>query len=82
MNTGEPVWIWLALVVAFGLFYPAMYGPIAAFWSELSRRGCATRASSFVYQFSGIFASGLTPLVATALLGARAEGSRGSWPGT
>ena len=70
VNTGEPVWIWVALLVAFGLFYPAMYGPIAAFWSELFETRVRYTGVSFVYQFSGIFASGLTPLVATALLGA------------
>jgi MFS family permease len=70
VNTAEPVWVWVALIVAFGLFYPAMYGPIAAFWSELFETRVRYTGVSFVYQFSGIFASGLTPLIATALLGA------------
>ena len=69
INTGQNLWIWLALIVAFGLFYPAMYGPIAAFWAELFETRVRYTGVSFVYQFSGIFSSGLTPLVATFLLG-------------
>ena len=70
INTGETVFIWLALILAFGVFYPAMYGPIAAFWAELFETRVRYSGVSFVYQFSGIFASGATPLIAGALLSA------------
>ena len=70
LNTRDELWIWVAMIVAFGLFYPAMYGPIAAFWSEMFETRVRYSGVSFVYQFSGIFSSGLTPLIATALLGA------------
>jgi metabolite-proton symporter len=69
INTREPVLIWLSIVVALGLIYPAIYAPLAAWWSELfDTRVCYTGVKS-VYQFSGIFASGLTPTIATLLLG-------------
>jgi metabolite-proton symporter len=70
INTRQSGLIWVALIIAFGLFYPAMYGPIAAFWAELFETRVRYSGISFVYQFSGIFSSGLTPLIATALLAA------------
>jgi MFS transporter, MHS family, shikimate and dehydroshikimate transport protein len=60
--------IWFALVIAFGIIYAAVYGPEAALFSELFPAPVRYTGISFVYQFSGIFASGLTPIVATALL--------------
>jgi hypothetical protein len=45
-----------------------VYGPQAALFSELFDTRVRYTGISFVYQFSGIFASGLTPIIATALL--------------
>jgi MFS transporter, MHS family, shikimate and dehydroshikimate transport protein len=69
-NTRETVWIVLALVLAFGIIHPAMEGILSSFWSELFDTRVRYTGVSFAYQFSGIFASGLTPLVATWLLAA------------
>jgi metabolite-proton symporter len=70
MNAGAPYWwIWLAITIPFGVIYPAVYGPQAALFSELFDTRVRYSGISFVYQFSGIFASGLTPIIATALLG-------------
>ena len=69
-NTRQTVWIVVALVVAFGLIHPAMEGIISSFWAELFDTRVRYSGVSFAYQFSGIFASGLTPLIATALLAA------------
>jgi len=69
-NTGQTVWIVLSLVVAFGIIHPAMEGVLSSFWSELFDTRVRYTGLSFAYQFSGIFASGLTPLVATWLLAA------------
>jgi MHS family metabolite:H+ symporter-like MFS transporter len=44
-----------------------VYGPEAALFAELFDARVRYTGISFVYQFSGIFASGLTPIVATAL---------------
>ncbi len=52
----------------FAFIYPAVYGPEAALFSELFDTRVRYTGISFVYQFSGIFASGLTPIIATALL--------------
>jgi MFS transporter, MHS family, shikimate and dehydroshikimate transport protein len=68
MQTKEPLLIWLAIVVPFALVYPAIYGPQAALFSELFDTRVRYTGISFVYQFSGIFASGLTPIIASYLL--------------
>lgn len=67
-STLAPVWIWLAIIVPFGVVYAAVYGPEAALFCELFSTEVRYSGVSFVYQFSGIFASGLTPLIATSLL--------------
>jgi MHS family shikimate/dehydroshikimate transporter-like MFS transporter len=60
--------VYIALLIPFGIFYPMIYGPEAALFSELFSTRVRYTGVSFVYQFSGIFASGLTPLIATYLL--------------
>jgi MHS family metabolite:H+ symporter-like MFS transporter len=65
---GDVMPIWLAIVVPFGILYAAVYGPEAALFCDLFDTSVRYTGISFVYQFSGIFASGITPLVATALL--------------
>ncbi|MBV8446638.1 MAG: MHS family MFS transporter [Hyphomicrobiales bacterium] len=67
-SAGSAPLIWLAIIVPFGIFYAACYGPEAALFSDLFDTRVRYTGVSFVYQFSGIFASGLTPIIATALL--------------
>jgi len=65
---GNGVVVALAIIIPFGIVYAAVYGPEAALFSELFDTRVRYSGISFVYQFSGIFASGLTPIIATALL--------------
>ena len=65
---GSGLLVTLAIAIPFGLVYAAVYGPEAALFSELFDTRVRYSGISFVYQFSGIFASGLTPIIATALL--------------
>jgi metabolite-proton symporter len=67
-NGGNTSLVWLAIIVPFGIFWPSVYGPEAALFSELFDAKVRYTGISFVYQFSGIFASGLTPIIATILL--------------
>ncbi|WP_353149947.1 MFS transporter [Pollutimonas bauzanensis] len=60
--------VWLSIVIPFGIFYASVYGPEAALFCELFDTDVRYTGISFVYQFSGIFASGITPMIATALL--------------
>ncbi|WP_028921795.1 MFS transporter [Pseudonocardia acaciae] len=69
LGTGSPALVGLGLVLALGVLYPLMYGPQAAFYAEMFPVNVRCTGISFVYQFSGIFASGLTPLVLSYLVG-------------
>ncbi|MDO5103849.1 MAG: MFS transporter [Lautropia sp.] len=60
--------IWLAIIIPFGILYASVYGPEAALFCDLFDAKVRYTGISFVYQFSGIFASGITPIIATALL--------------
>jgi MHS family metabolite:H+ symporter-like MFS transporter len=71
-QTSQLLVVWTAIVIPFGIFYAMIYGPEAALFAELFEPQIRYTGISFVYQFSGIFASGLTPIIATALL--RANG--------
>ena len=68
MDTGNVPLVLLAIVIPFGVVYPMVYGPIAAMFAESFSTRVRYTGVSFVYQFSGIFASGLTPLIAATLL--------------
>lgn len=65
---GNITLIWISIVVPLGILYAAVYGPEAALFCDLFDAKVRYTGISFVYQFSGIFASGITPIIATALL--------------
>jgi len=65
---GNIALIWLGLIIPLGILYAAVYGPEAALFAELFDTNIRYTGISFVYQVSGIFASGITPIIATALL--------------
>ncbi len=65
---GNTTLIWLALIVPFGVLYASVYAPEAALFCDLFDARVRYTGISFVYQFSGIFASGITPIIATALI--------------
>lgn len=68
-NSGGNTWlIWMSIIIPFGIFYASVYGPEAALFAEIFDARVRYTGMSFVYQFSGIFASGLTPIIATTLL--------------
>ena len=70
VNTKEPVLIWLAIVIGVNILHNLMYGPQAAYFSELFGTKVRYTGASLGYQFASIFAGGLAPLVATALYSA------------
>ena len=76
VETGFPACIWLAIVLGM-MGHAAMYGPQAAFFSELFGTSVRYSGASIGYQLASPFAGGLAPLIATALL----EWSAGpTWP--
>jgi MFS transporter, MHS family, shikimate and dehydroshikimate transport protein len=70
IQQGTTAAVWFAIVVALGIVYMAIYAPLAAFWSELFDTRVRYTGVGSVYQFSGIIASGLTPLIGTLLINA------------
>jgi len=75
--SNEPILVATALILPFAILYASIYGPEAALFCDLFRPQVRYTGISFVYQFSGIFASGLTPIIATALV--QTYGINGGW---
>jgi len=73
MATGNPALIFASMIVAFGVIYAICYGPEAALFADLFDPRVRYSGISFVYQFSGIFASVITPIIATYLLEANGK---------
>ncbi|MBA4062461.1 MAG: MFS transporter [Isosphaera sp.] len=76
VGTRDPDWVYLAMTVGM-VGHAAMYGPQAAFLSELFGTRVRYTGASLGYQLAAPLSGGLAPLVATALL----EWSEGDpWP--
>lgn len=58
----------VAIIVPFSLFYPLVYGTESSLFASQFDAKVRYTGVSFAYQVSGIYASGLTPLIASALL--------------
>ena len=68
LDTGYPPSVWLALVLASAGSHAPMYAPQAAFFSELFGTHVRYTGASLGSQLASVFAGGLSPFVATALL--------------
>ena len=60
--------IWLAIVIGVAVGHNAMYGPQAAYFSELFGASVRYSGASIAYQLASVASGGLAPFVATALL--------------
>ena len=70
LDTKEPVLIWLAIVLAVNVGHDLMYGPQAAYFSELFSTRMRYTGASVGYQLASVFGGGFAPLIAVALLAA------------
>jgi MFS transporter, MHS family, shikimate and dehydroshikimate transport protein len=68
LDTASPPLVWLAMVVAFVFSHAAMYGPQAAFLSELFGTRVRYSGASLGAQLAGVVAGAPAPFVATLLL--------------
>lgn len=68
LNTAHYGGVLVALLLAMGIAHAAMYGPQAAFFSELFRTRVRYSGASLGYQLASVVAGGVSPLAATALL--------------
>jgi MFS family permease len=69
-GTKNLVWFGLAMIVVFGVVHALFYGAQGTLYSSLYPTGTRYTGLSFVYQFSGVYASGVTPMILTALIAA------------
>lgn len=76
IETGDTLLIWLSIVLAL-IGHSLMYGPQAAFFSELFGTRVRYSGASVGYQLASPLAGGIAPLIATALLN-WSDGE--SWP--
>ena len=68
LDTGSTVVIWLAIVLGLILGHDPMYGPQAAYFSELFGTRVRYSGASIGYQLASVVGGGLSPLIATSLL--------------
>lgn len=68
VETRQMVWVMAAVVIGL-IGHSAMYGPQAAFFSELFGTRVRYSGASLGYQLASPLAGGLAPLIATGLLG-------------
>ena len=64
------LFVFLAISLPFGIIYGAAYATMSSLFSGSFEPTVRYSAVSFIYQFSGIFASGITPMIATMLVSA------------
>ncbi len=76
LDTGIVAFVWLAIVLGM-VGHSAMYGPQAAFFSELFGTNVRYSGASIGYQLASPFAGGLAPMIAAALL---EWSGNASWP--
>ena len=76
IQSGNALAVIAAFIGGLGVLYGTIYGPLAAFWSELFDTRFRYTALGTLYQVSGIVASGFTPLIAVWLV---AQGGGTLW---
>jgi MFS family permease len=68
LDTASQPLVWLALIVSFVFSHAAMYGPQAAFLSELFGTRVRYSGASLGAQLAAVLAGGTSPFIATLLL--------------
>jgi MFS family permease len=68
LDMKSPALTTLGCIIGMAVGHAAMYGPQASFLSELFSTRVRYSGASLGYQLASVFAGGLSPLIATALL--------------
>jgi MFS family permease len=68
VDSRSPALIRLAIVLAVNIGHDAMYGPQAAYFSELFGTHVRYSGASLSYQFTSVVSGGVAPFIATLLL--------------
>ncbi|MDF2823142.1 MAG: major facilitator superfamily 1 [Mycobacterium sp.] len=69
-NTGSMVAYAIGMIIVFGVIHAWFYGAQGTLYASLFDTQIRYTGLSTVYQLSGVYASGLTPLILTALIAA------------
>jgi MFS family permease len=69
-GTGNIAWYAVGMVLVFGVIHAVFYGAQGTLYASLFPARIRYTGLSTVYQLSGVYASGLTPLILTALIAA------------
>ncbi|WP_327370907.1 MFS transporter [Streptomyces sp. NBC_01217] len=75
VNSGSVAWLTAAYLIGNPLLQASMYGPMAAFISEMFGTRARYTGASLGYQLATTLGAGLAPLVATSLLSAAGGGT-------
>jgi metabolite-proton symporter len=70
VDTKEPLFIYAAMILGINVCHDLMYGPQAAYFSELFGTKVRYSGASIGYQLASVFGGGFAPLIAAALLAA------------
>jgi MHS family shikimate/dehydroshikimate transporter-like MFS transporter len=70
VDTKETVLVWLAIVLGVNVGHDLMYGPQAAYYSEMFGTRVRYSGASLGYQLASVLSGGFAPLIAAALLAA------------
>jgi metabolite-proton symporter len=74
-DTGSTWAVWTAMVLSFAVCHAPMFGPQAAFFSELFGTRVRYSGASLGAQLSTVLAGGLSPFIATALFAKYGSGA-------
>jgi MFS transporter, MHS family, shikimate and dehydroshikimate transport protein len=70
VDTKEPLFIYAAMILGINIGHDMMYGPQAAYFSELFGTKVRYSGASIGYQLASVFGGGFAPLIAASLLAA------------
>ncbi len=76
VETKDPVIITVAMTIGL-IAFGAVYGPVAAFFTEIYDTDVRYSGASLGYQLGAVFGGGLAPLIATSL---QASAGGATWP--
>ncbi len=68
LGAGSVALVWLAMVLGLNVGHDLMYGPQAAYFSELFGTRVRYSGASLIYQLTSVVSGGLAPYLATRLL--------------
>ncbi|QPK79114.1 MFS transporter [Corynebacterium lizhenjunii] len=68
IGTGEPLKVWIGMVLMVGVVQPAQYGPIGAFISEKFSPELRYTGSGITFQMASILGAGMAPLIANRVV--------------